>query len=172
MQDTTAQLLKGAEEHPSLHGDHGNQAVLGLGEPQAPLDEGGEQVGLRLRVVLLHPGGQHWTHIAAAHVRRVRHHHRVGTGQVLRLGYDPLTASVQIRGFQDGGVERCQPLLGGGQGSGIGGNEGAQHIGVDETLPEVPARLSSAFRAGKLVELVFAELHRLDDPDMWLYRLT
>ena len=120
-------------------------------------------------MVLPHPGGQQGAHVAAAHVWRVRCNHRVGTGQVLRLIHHPLGANVQIRDVQGVGDERRQSLLRVGQSSGVGDNEGAQYIGVNETLPEVPARLSTSFRAGKLVELGCVELHRPDHPDMRLH---
>ena len=81
--------------------------MLSLGEFQTPLDEGSEQVGLRLRMVLLHPGGQHLPHVATAHVRRIRRNHRVGTVQVLRLGHHLLSARVQTRDVQSVRRDRC-----------------------------------------------------------------
>ena len=74
------QLLKAAEEHPGVLGDHGLVAVFS-GEPPAPLHEAGEQVALAVRIVFLDKLVQGRVAVAHRHIGRVGHYHIVLPGQ-------------------------------------------------------------------------------------------
>ena len=80
-----AHLLKAAQEHPTLHGNHCGVALI-LDKVKTALDKARAEVALHVGVVLLDPLAHEWIKAAAAHIRRIRNGAGKTTGQLLADG--------------------------------------------------------------------------------------
>ena len=82
VEQLAAQLLIGGEEHPALHGDHGDQPTE-CDQVQITFDEHGKQVGLAVGIIVSRKVAQFLVHPLATHVGRIGDDYMVMTSQIL-----------------------------------------------------------------------------------------
>ena len=80
IQHVFAEFLERGEEHPALHINHAIASVR-LQALDSHVHKYGEQVCLRLFIVLLHILTQHLVHITATHIRRIHTDSRIPVRQ-------------------------------------------------------------------------------------------